>query len=190
MEIGPGDDFGLCRLLIQAGATRMYAVEKYTTPAPPPGVVSLTGEAESMSLPEPVDFAVSNDVLEHVRDVPGTFRSVFTALQPGGVFVSSVDLRGHNCWKSDARPLDFLTCPDWLYRLATCNIETSNRVRFGVLAVAAREVGFKAVHSVALATVDPIYLADVRPHLLPRYQALPDDDLGILQALIVARKSV
>lgn len=190
LEIGPGDNLGVCELLMQAGCRRMYALEKFAHPTSiPAGVRLIQQPIEDLALPEPVDFAISNDVLEHVDDVPLTMRRVHAALRPGGVFASSVDLRGHNLFRNEARPLDHLTAPDWLYELLTSHIETSNRVRCSELHAAARSAGFQIERSEPLANADAVYLNEVRPHLRPRYRRLADDDLRVLQLLLVLRKS-
>lgn len=38
--------------------------------------------------------------------------------------------------------------------------------------------------------VEPAYLAEIRPHLLPRYRELPDDDLAVAQCVLVAEKPI
>jgi hypothetical protein len=189
LEIGPGDNLGVCELLLQAGCRRMYALEKFAHPTfVPDGVQLIRLPIESLELPEPVDFAISNDVLEHVDDVPLTMQRMYAALRPGGVSASSIDLRGHNLFKNESRPLNHLTAPDWLYDLLTSHIETSNRVRCSELHAAARSAGFNVERSDALALADVSYLNAVRPHLLPRYRQLADDDLEVLQLLLVLRK--
>jgi SAM-dependent methyltransferase len=190
LEIGPGDNLDVCQRFLVAGCRRVYAVEKYARPtAPADGrVVVLRAEIEDAGLPEPVDFAYSNDVFEHVRDVPGTMTAVFETLRPGGRFVSSVDLRGHNAFSNPRRPLDFLTCPDWLWGLMFSHIVTTNRVRVQEFVDAAKAAGFRVLEARATATADRAYLQALRPHLLPRYRQLPDDDLLTLQLLLVLEK--
>ena len=186
LEIGPGDHLGVCRAFLDAGARRMYAVEPFATNSEQSGVVVIGSGVEDLQLPEPIDFAVSNDVLEHVADVRAAFRRVFLLLKPGGVFVSNIDLRGHNCFSDQQRPLGFLTCPDWLYSLMLSHVVTANRVPVGEHVAAARDAGFEVEHVGALARASSDYVAEVRQHLLPRFRDI--DDLDVLQVLIVARK--
>lgn len=189
LEIGPGDNLGVCQLLLQHGCRRMYALEKFAHPtAVPDGVRVLRQHVEQFRLPEPIDFALSNDVLEHVSDVGQTMQRVFAALRPGGLFVNSVDLRGHNVFNSPAEPLNHLTAPDWLYELLTSHIETSNRVRCSELVRAAVSAGFDVLHCDALERAAPAYLQALRPHLAPRFRPLDDRDLEVLQLLLVVRK--
>ena len=143
---------------------------------------------EEVFVAEPLDFAYSHDVLMHVRDVNQVYRHAFRLLRPGGLFVNSIDLAGLNAFTDRQRPLDFLTCPDWLYSLMSSHIETSNRVRQPDLVSAAVGAGFEVTHKVALHKVDRAYLASIRPHLLERYRGLSDEDLEATQFLLVARK--
>jgi SAM-dependent methyltransferase len=202
LEIGPGDHLGLCHAFLAAGAARMYAAEKHlalTVKQRDPAelheftegdsrLIVVRAMIEDLELPEPVDFIVSNDVLEHVRDVPASFRKAAALLRPGGIFASSVDLRGHNVYNRPDRPLDFLSCPDWLWRLMFSHLETSNRIRAHQLAAAAQAAGLEVVTFVPLATADPSYVASLKKDLLPRFQTLDDEDLRVLQVLIVGRK--
>jgi hypothetical protein len=189
LEIGPGDNLGVCQLLLEHGCRGMLALEKFChCPQIPDHVTLLRQRVEDLQLSEFVDFALSNDVLEHVDDVPLTMQRVFAALKPGGLFVSSVDLRGHNMFRNPARPLDHLTAPDWLYRLLTSHIVTSNRVRCSELVDAATRAGFQVECSEALAKADGPYLETLRPHLRPEYRSLDSSDLEVLQVLLVLRK--
>jgi SAM-dependent methyltransferase len=138
----------------------------------------------------PVDFIFSNDVLEHVDDVGEVFRVARRLLKPGGHFINNVDFAGHNEFSNPARPLDFLTCGDRLYRWMFSNVVTSNRVRFSEVIAAAEAAGFDVVETRTLLRADPAYLAAVRPHLLERYRALSDDDLSVVQGIVVARAPV
>lgn len=189
LEVGPGDNLEVCIQCIEHGAARMYAVEKLAPmPWTPPKVQLIRGEIEHTRLPEPIDFAYSNDVLEHVLDVSGAMRAIHAALKPGGHFVNSIDLRGHNVFGIEGRPLDFLTCPDWLYGLMFSHVVTSNRVRVHEFERAARSAGFEIEVSRALATADSAYLHEVCPRMLPRYRSLTEQELGTVQLLLVLRK--
>ena len=191
VEIGPGDHLGLARRLIEAGCREVIAVEKYAQPGrlgdSDPHIEFVACPVEEFDPPEPVDVIVSNDVLEHV-DVAATMRHCFAVLRPGGQFVSSVDLRGHNTFNKPDRPLDFLTCPDWLYGLMHSHIETSNRVRRSDLVRAAEEAGFAVEAVEPIEAIGTDYVRAVRPHLLPRYRELAEDDLSTAQVVIALRK--
>jgi SAM-dependent methyltransferase len=165
----------------------MLAVERYSRPSIEESRVALLcTPIEAMNLHEVADFAYSNDVFEHVADVSSAMRAIYSALKPGGRFVSSIDLRGHNAFNNPKRPLDFLTCPDWLWSVMFSHIATTNRVRAHEFVSAAMAAGFAIRSSEALVVADRGYVDAVRPHLLSRYQDLPIGELDILQLLLVA----
>lgn len=188
LEIGPGDNLDVCRLFVGAGASRMVAAERFAHPTDiPSGVDLLVSVVECLALPpESIDFVYSNDVLEHVADVPAAFASIARVLKPGGVSVHSVDLRGHNTFNDPADPLSHLACPDWLYRLMHSHVVTSNRVRHHEFVAAAEAAGLETVRQEATAETATSYVARLRPRLLPRWRVAPH--LGTLQLLLVSRK--
>lgn len=189
LEVGPGDNLDVCKLCLSAGAKKMYAVERYSKPTSDDARLSvINSHIESIQLPEPVDFAYSSDVFEHVGNVAAAYRSVYKSLKPSGLFVSTIDLRGHNVFNKTERALDFLTCPDWLWGLMFSHIATTNRIRAHEFVNLAQAAGFVCVRFESLASADPKYLSEVRPHLIERYQNLSDDALQILQLLVVLQR--
>lgn len=217
VEIGPGDNLGAAYCLLKAGAQRIYAVEKLGSVAPDEWCQQLftaidarvpaspltrdvmsrsafTGPLrhaevlfEEFAPDRPVDFVYSHDVIEHV-DPPTVFASARKILVSGGDFLNIIDLTGHGVFYDLNRPLDFLTCPDWLWPLLFSAMETTNRVRWSELLTLADKTGFEVVQAVAIRRADPTYLAGIRPHLLPRYQKLADDDLSVMQCVLHLRK--
>ena len=190
LEVGPGDNLDVCNQFLQAGCKRMYAVEKYSRIASESDgkIVAINSNIEGFIISEKIDFAYSNDVLEHVDDVLKTMESVYACLKPGGRFASSIDLRGHNVFNLPNRPLDFLSCPDWLWKLMFSHIATTNRVRGLELVAAAKKAGFAVVHALPLADASETYLAQIRPHFCARYRQLPEIDLRVLQLLLVLER--
>ena len=217
VEIGPGDNLGAAYCLLKRGAREIYAVEKFgsiaaderckalfrqidrTFPGTPFTADVIQGDAfsgplhharslfEEFQPASPADFVYSYDVLEHVEPPP-VFRHAFEILNRGGDFVSVIDLTGHGVFYSLKRPLDFLTCPDWLWRWLFSAMETTNRVRWSQLLTLARATGFEIMRAEAIRRADPAYLTAIRPHLLPRYQALADEDLSVMQCVLHLRK--
>jgi SAM-dependent methyltransferase len=215
-EIGPGDNLGVGYQFRKRGAARVYGVEKFGSVAADEwsrqlfealdvhdGRAPLAAEAvtpdgfgaglalhrclfEDFQPGEPLDFIVSYDVLEHVNP-ESVFRHAFTLLRPGGRFVNVVDFTGHGPFYDMAQPLSFLTCPDWLWNLMFSGMETTNRVRHSEMLAMARAAGFH-VSSSPIRLAPEEHLARVRPHLLPRYQPLADDDLRVMQCLVVLTK--
>lgn len=190
LEVGPGDNLDVCHCFIVAGARQMIAVERFAHVVKRPfGVTVLRDSVENIHLAEEsIDFAYSHDVFEHVNDVTGAFRSVFRVLKPGGLFINSIDLRGHNSFKDEKRPLEHLTCPDWLYSLMHSHVITSNRVGADRFTVFAQSVGFEVEELHPLVKADVGYVTDLLPRVLPRWRDRPLYEIGILQLLLVLRK--
>jgi SAM-dependent methyltransferase len=144
------------------------------------------GLFEECGLPEPVDFIYANDVMEHVDDPAVVFRSAFDALKPGGIFVNNIDLAGHNVFSNADCPLDFLTCPDWLWELMFSHLVTTNRVRYSQFLRCARQAGLAIAREEVLIRADAQYLRNIRPALIERYRDLPDEDLSVIQSRLTA----
>lgn len=73
------------------------------------------------------EVIVSRVVLEHVNSLEATLTDVDRGLAPGGVSVHNVDLRSHNLDRYT--PFDFLTWPEFLYRLMYSHKGFPNRWR-------------------------------------------------------------
>lgn len=68
----------------------------------------LTGDEGS------VDLLLSNAVMEHVADLPTTYRTLARWLRPGGFASHQIDFRSHGLFRAwDGH----WQCPDWLWRL-------------------------------------------------------------------------
>jgi SAM-dependent methyltransferase len=147
------------------------------------------GKIEEQTFAEPLDFSYSNDVMEHVDDPATVFAAAFRALGEGGAFVNNIDLSGHNAFSNAERPLDFLTCPDWLWPLLSSHIVTTNRVRYHEFVSAAERAGFQIENAEVLVAADPAYLREIQRDLLPRFAALPESDLSVVQVRLSARKA-
>jgi SAM-dependent methyltransferase len=201
VEIGPGDNLGVCYQMLKAGAAQMYGIEKFASIEPEWNrklFTRLGGEHaaqlhHSQALFEdfrpnvPVHFIYSHDVIEHVDPV-SVFRHAFDLLEPGGDFVSFVDFTGHGVFHNLERPLDFLTCPDFLWKVLFSAMETTNRVRWSELLAIAADTRFEVVTAHTLQRVKPGYVESIRPHLLPRYAALGNEDLSVTHCELHLRK--
>jgi hypothetical protein len=201
VEIGPGDNLGVCYQMLKAGAVSMYGVEKFASIVPEWNgklFARLGGDHSanvhhSQALFEdfrpgvPVHFIYSHDVIEHVDPV-SVFRHAFDLLEPGGDFVSFVDFTGHGVFHNVERPLDFLTCPDVLWKVLFSAMETTNRVRWSELLKIASDTGFEVVTAQTINRVAPGYVDSIRPHLLPRYQTLSNEDLSVTHCELHLRK--
>ena len=130
----------------------------------------------------------SHDVIEHVDPV-SVFRHAFELLAPGGDFLQLRRLHRPRCLPQPrAADSDFLTCPDLLWPVLFSAMETTNRVRWSELLATARQTGFEIVRAHTLHRVLPGYIASIRPHLLPRYQSLSDEDLSVTHCELHLRK--
>ena len=202
VEIGPGDNLGVCYRMLMGGAARMYGVEKFASIEPEWNrklFAKMSGESiglaphhvqalfEDFHPQEPVHFIYSHDVIEHV-DPASVFRHAFDLLEPGGDFFNCVDFTGHGVFHNLDRPLDFLTCPDFLWRVLFSAMETTNRIRWSELLEIARQRGFEIVRAHTLRRVAPDYVESIRPHLLQRYQKFSNEDLSVTHCELHLRK--
>jgi len=199
LEIGPGDNLGVAECCMANGAAHMIGVEQFATVRDLPEMSRLIAERYGpyRSRPEhlqtvvesverEVDFIYSIDVLEHVASVPDAFRHMAKILKPGGYAVHSVDFAGHNAYAGTG--IDFLTCPDWMWKLLHSHLQTTNRIRYGELIDAARRGGLALISATPVITVSDERVEELRPKMVARYRALPTEDLKILQAIFVFRK--
>lgn len=130
----------------------------------------LLGEDAAMAL------VVSRAVLEHVNDLPATFRDMRRALAPDGVGLHLVDLKSHGLHRRN--PLDFLTWPDWLWTMMYSCKGVPNRLRPGAYRHAARAAGLEITSMTPTGRARAEDIAEVRPHLAAPFRGVPDDELG------------
>lgn len=125
-----------------------------------------------------VDFAVSRAVLEHVNDLVATFEDVARALKPGGRSVHLVDLKSHGLHVNE--PLDFLTWPEWLWKLMYSSKGVPNRLRPNSYreAIAGTSLRMRSIRPIA--KLDHTEVARIRPRLARRFRSLSDEDLAWL----------
>jgi len=203
LEIGPGDNLGVADCFLANGAKSMFAVEQFATvqwseeirqrvyakygaePAVKPEL--LVCEFENSPVRN-LDFIYSVDVMEHVLDLRKIFRQAYISLKPGGMFVNAIDFSGHNAFNLEAAPLNFLICKDWLYHLMHSHIVTSNRCRPGQVVDALGKEGFVVKSVFSTRQADEEYVRQSRPRMLPRFRSIPESELAILEAIIVAQK--
>jgi SAM-dependent methyltransferase len=129
-----------------------------------------------------VDVVISHAVLEHVIDVPGTYKALHRWLRPGGVMSHQIDFRSHN-----------LT-PEWNgYRVISEGVwrvmmgrrpYLINRVPWSGHAKAMADAGFKIINVQLLRRDSAI----PRSSLARRWQDLSDEDLYSAEAFVQAQK--
>jgi len=129
---------------------------------------------------ESVDLLVSQAVLEHIDDLPGTYRAMRLWLKPDGLTSHDVDFRAHSTarfwnghWKYSDRVWKLIRGRR-SYLL--------NREPYSTHLRLLRENGFLAVGG-QTTKADPII---ERQRLAPRFQGLTDQDLTTPTALIQA----
>ncbi|WP_035358627.1 class I SAM-dependent methyltransferase [Edaphobacter aggregans] len=200
LEIGPGDNIGVAECCLANGAAHMICVEQFATVHDLPTMSELIAQrygpyssrpkhvqAVFESVDREVDFIYSVDVMEHVASVSDAIRHMAKILKPGGVAVHSVDFAGHNTYAGTG--IDFLTCPDWMWKMLHSHLQTTNRIRYGELIDAAKCAGLELVSAVPVITVSDERVGYLRPKMIPRYRALPTEDLKVLQAIVAFRKN-
>lgn len=129
-------------------------------------------------LDQSVDMIYSRAVLEHVDDLQACFADMFKALKPGGLALHQVDLKSHGLHQHN--PLDFLTWPDWLWRLMYSAKGVPNRWRLDKYRELAEKSGFitTKMRPTMLASHEDI--AVIKAQLAPLFRDVNDQDLACL----------
>lgn len=143
----------------------------------PSGLSGLTGE---------IDMVISRAVLEHVNDLPATFRDMEAALRPGGIVVHQVDLKSHGLHRDN--PLDFLNWPNWLWSLMYSAKGVPNRLRANAYRDAVTQCGLELVSMTPTLQASPDDVRAVRPDLAAPFRELSDTDLSWLGFWLICRK--
>jgi len=159
--------------LLRLGEAPAAGIEiSYVAPWHDPDVVRLGS----------VDMIVSQAVLEHVTDLPLTYRAMHQWLKPGGAVAHSIDFRSHTYareWNGH-----------WAYSDRAWRLTVGNRpfllnrepvsTHLRLLA----ENAFEIVHSQARRSENGI----VRERLAPRFRGMSDNDLATQAVFVQARK--
>ncbi len=131
------------------------------------------------------DLVISRAVLEHVDDLPATFRDMAGVLAPGGRAVHKVDLKSHGLHRGNR--LDFLTWPDGLWNLMFSGKGAPNRLRIDSYRREASAAGLAIEKLAPCELAQPEEVAQIRPHLAASFRGLGDEDLACLSFWIVCR---
>jgi len=196
LELGPGHSLGTGLVLLARGATAYTAVDifplAYRSPA---ALYSALARAEGCSpdlvrqarfqlvdfpslepLEGTFDVVVSNSTLEHVDDVPATFRALRRRLDAGGFMVHHIDARVHLRLRA-FDPLNHLRFGQRIYELMYFK-GVPNRLLADDYERAAREAGFGESQVIAGAVASDGYVTRVRPGLAAPFRER--DDLQLL----------
>lgn len=133
-----------------------------------------------------IDLVISRAVLEHVNDLPASFRDMYAALKPGGVAIHLVDLKSHGLHRNN--PLDFLNWPGWLWSLMYSAKGVPNRLRVDAYRQAVAQTGFELLEIKPTLVAAPEDIRNVRPHLAEAFKNLSDEDLSCLGFWLACRK--
>ena len=156
------------------------------------GAFRESGVPESGFRPEAIDYAIAQDgvvgdgdafdivisraVLEHVNDLDATIADIKRNLRPGGTSVHKVDLSDHGIDRY--QPFDFLTWPQWLYRLMFSHRGFPNRWRLDRYRAAAARSGLRFRTLVPTGKVHTDRLQRVQPRLAGAFRGIPLEELA------------
>ena len=137
-------------------------------------------------LHDEIDLALSRAVLEHVNDLPATFADMHAAMKHDAIAIHQVDLKSHGLHQTN--PLDFLTWPEYLWRLMYSHKGVPNRLRITTYRSIIAQAGFDVI------AIEPTLLAEtadvrtVRPALATPFRQLTDEDLRCLGFWLICSK--
>lgn len=130
---------------------------------------------------EPVDMVISQAVMEHVEDVPGTYAMLYRWLRPGGFMSHTVDFTCHGLTRTWG---GHWTLGDAVWRV----VKGSRPYLINRLPHSAHIRHIEAAGFRVLADVRTVRPAADRSALAPRFAGISDDDLTIAGSLIQAIK--
>lgn len=133
-----------------------------------------------------VDVVISRAVLEHVDDLPATFRDMAGALIPNGIAIHQVDLKSHGLHRGNR--LDFLTWPQWLWGLMFSGKGAPNRLRVDCYRAEAANAGLEVTLLETSERATSEEVKQIRPHLATPFRALSDDDLACMSFWMVCKQ--
>ena len=143
---------------------------------------------EALGFEDRHDYLFSFDVMEHVEDLDGFYAACRKVLKPGGRMFHSIDFSGHSELEDPVPPLDFQTYPDWLYDLMYPPFSRATRSLPSDHYAAMRRAGLVVDGPRVLRKADPDYLAAIWPRLRAKVRSSPPEEVGILQAVVTARR--
>lgn len=201
LELGPGHSLGTCMVLLARGAAAYTAVDVFPLAHHSPAALYAALAAAEGCLPdlaqraefqivdfpslEPLkdgfDLVVSNSTLEHVEDIPATFRAL--RRRSTGLMVHHVDASVHSRIKA-VDPLNHLRYSDRVYRWMYYK-GIPNRLLCRDYERAAHEAGFSEMRYRPKSVASDAYLAAAGPHLAPDFRGRAD--LQLLSFTLLTR---
>jgi hypothetical protein len=129
-----------------------------------------------------VDLIISASVLEHVVDLPATYKALYQWLKPGGWMSHQIDLKAHGITR---RWNGFRTCSEGMWKLAAGRRPyLINRHPASVHLQLMQEAGFRLLVQEKLFRKDGIR----REELAPQWTDMTDEDLNCSALYIIATK--
>lgn len=167
-------------------------------------------EAKSLFSKGFFDFIISRGVLQDIVDLEYIFDVMDWLLKPGGMLLHKVELRDYAVFNTrKIHPLSFLTVPDWLWDMMTSELPRPNRRRVNSYRENLDRLGYEyklyithiigkdkefdslkehLIEGEDYSSKELELVNEIRERLLPRYRALPTEDLLISGIFIVAKK--
>ena len=176
----PTADVGPLRALVAANAYLTEIITLY------PDAERLVGAPDAA-----FDLVLSNAVFEHIRDHEAAATRAFAVTKAGGFNVHQVDFRDH---RDFSRPLEFLlmNATETEAFMAQTDTHEGNPRRASAYERAFRAAGFEVLSAWVTDRTDEGYLADFRPRLAAKTDAVYRDasleDLSIGGITYVLRK--
>jgi SAM-dependent methyltransferase len=144
---------------------------------------------QSYDIPLPdasIDYVFSHSVFEHIQDPARTVASIHRVLRHGGLSAHHFDLRDH---RDFSMPLEFLKLDEAQWRSKFTGQDAyryTNRDRLSDFVALFNASGFEIVK------IEPTARIEVDDHMRkaldPRFQKYTLEDLGVMSALIVAKR--
>ncbi len=196
LEIGPGPDLGTGLALLALGASTYVAVDRFPLAESESAafraalgarlgvdVTQLASRATYVvgSLPDvdvrpTVDAIVSNAALEHLPDMPASFRWMRAVGGTDATHVHVVDPQTHTRWLRERDPWNILRYPTWFYDRAMSFPGIPNRLLASDYVATASGAGI-ALSVVDGERVDDAYFARIRPYVAATFRGRPEMDL-------------
>ncbi|HEU5137561.1 MAG TPA: methyltransferase domain-containing protein [Steroidobacteraceae bacterium] len=130
-----------------------------------------------------VDLVVSQSVLEHVVDLPATYKALHQWVRPGGWMSHQIDFKSHGL---STRWNGYRTCSDRLWEITLGKRPFMiNRQPASVHLRLIQEAGFHVVTHQKFMRKDGIR----REELAPRWADMTDEDLNCSGMYVIATKS-
>jgi hypothetical protein len=125
---------------------------------------------------------------EHVEDLTAFFRSCYDTLIDGGEMMHYIDLGGHGIFEDPIPPLEMHRYGRITYGAIYPRYSRATRRFVSDYAKAASESGFHSISVRATRKADENYVKGILPHLKSHAVGAPEDELGVIEFVLHAKK--